>query len=304
MHVGIVSNSELFAPLAMTLAAQGLQVSLFYAPSPDPSVDRNVMALVSQMRLACTVEHHPSTDLYAWSKKNKPEVCFVVGYRHRIDLGRWSGDPLWFFNVHFGPLPQFRGPNPVFWQLKRGLPELGLSIHRLSARYDEGPLVWNKWLENQPHYTYRSVNLLFSQQCVEGCFWVLQHYINRLVLPAIPQEEQYSCYWKAPVLKDVLIDWSCMGAEEICHLIRACNPWNKGAITTVDGVELKVMDGRVAENASSETTPGAVVSDEDTLSVCCCDGKLLRINTVCINDCYVPAYHCGRWGLVSGKRLG
>jgi methionyl-tRNA formyltransferase len=303
MRIGIISNSDLFIPLAYTLATQRLQVLLYYAPSQDTIINQKVQGFISQLQLPCNQEQNIKTDLYRWLKENKPDVCFVVGYRHRINLERLAGCTSWIFNIHFGPLPEFRGPIPVFWQLKLGEPQIGLAIHRLSQQYDEGAVVWTKKIENLPHFNYQSVNQLFSQLCVEGCFYVLQLIMNRLPLPDLMQDATAACFMKKPTLQDVLIDWQKMSAMEICNLIRACNPWNKGAITSFKGQELKFMDGYVVENKTSETTAGTIVSDENTLQICCRDGKLLQVNTLYYNDCFIPTYHCRQWGLMKGQIL-
>ena len=44
-------------------------------------------------------------------------------------------------NLHCGKLPDFRGMPPAFWELYHGVPEVGVSVHAVSARLDEGP-VW------------------------------------------------------------------------------------------------------------------------------------------------------------------
>jgi methionyl-tRNA formyltransferase len=43
-------------------------------------------------------------------------------------------------NIHPSLLPNFRGPEPIFWQLRAGV-ELGVSLHQMDASYDTGPLI-------------------------------------------------------------------------------------------------------------------------------------------------------------------
>ena len=38
-------------------------------------------------------------------------------------------------------LPAYRGPAPVFWQLRNGEPELGVTLHRMSTELDAGPIL-------------------------------------------------------------------------------------------------------------------------------------------------------------------
>lgn len=41
-------------------------------------------------------------------------------------------------NIHHAPLPRYRGMMPTFWQMFQGEKSVGLTIHYMSARIDEG----------------------------------------------------------------------------------------------------------------------------------------------------------------------
>jgi methionyl-tRNA formyltransferase len=41
-------------------------------------------------------------------------------------------------NIHHAPLPRYKGMMPTFWQLYHGERELGVTIHTMSAKVDEG----------------------------------------------------------------------------------------------------------------------------------------------------------------------
>lgn len=45
------------------------------------------------------------------------------------------------FNVHFALLPKNRGPNPVQWSIIRGEEETGITVHIMTERLDDGPIV-------------------------------------------------------------------------------------------------------------------------------------------------------------------
>ncbi len=44
-------------------------------------------------------------------------------------------------NLHPSRLPEFRGPAPLFWQLRAGLRSVGVSLHGLTDELDSGPLL-------------------------------------------------------------------------------------------------------------------------------------------------------------------
>lgn len=50
----------------------------------------------------------------------------------------FSGPRFGAINLHCGKLPDYRGMPPAFWELYYGEPEVGVSVHAVSAKLDEG----------------------------------------------------------------------------------------------------------------------------------------------------------------------
>lgn len=48
---------------------------------------------------------------------------------------------LGFLNVHPSLLPAYRGPSPLFWTFRDGVRETGVTIHRMDAGADTGPIL-------------------------------------------------------------------------------------------------------------------------------------------------------------------
>lgn len=44
-------------------------------------------------------------------------------------------------NIHNGPLPRYRGVNPINWALTHREPEHGVTIHEITPGIDDGPIV-------------------------------------------------------------------------------------------------------------------------------------------------------------------
>jgi methionyl-tRNA formyltransferase len=44
-------------------------------------------------------------------------------------------------NLHCGKVPEFRGTPPAFWELYHGVESVGVTIHRVAARLDAGPIL-------------------------------------------------------------------------------------------------------------------------------------------------------------------
>jgi methionyl-tRNA formyltransferase len=305
IRIGIISNTDSFIPFTYTLAAQGLQVHVFFSPSPDVFVNQKVAAFIQQSKIPYTEERNTTKDIYQWLQNGNYDVCFMLGYAHLIKLDRIRSQTIRIFNIHFGPLPGFRGPVPVFWQLKKGAETVGLAIHELSPKFDDGPVVWQKNTPNLPHYNYQSVNDLLGRLCVEGVFYILQLLMQRMPLPHVNTINTPMAYQKRPGLNDVLIDWGGMTAADICNLIRAGNPWNKGALTFFKGQEVKLMDAVIVADFSDKGfSAGTIIADEQCLHIYCQDGRVLNINMLFFCDAFLPTYLGKTMGLVKGEKLG
>ena len=307
MRIGIIHNADLHIPLAYTLVAQKLQVYTFFSPSADGLINQKVYGFAAQYNLPLTEEKNNTEDLYRWLAKGNFDVCFILGYNKLINLQRLENCKTDIFNIHFGPLPAYKGAVPVFWQLKKGNLTVGLAIHRLSAKFDDGPVVWEKYTENLPQHNYQTLHLLFAQQCVEGAFYILNLLAQKLPLPNLSKKGAITGYQKRPTLADVMIDWKTMPATEICNLVRACNPWNKGALSLFKGTEIKLLDARVITptyQPPENVLPGTIVNDAETLHLICKDGHVMETNTIYLNDSFIPTYQAKQWGLLKGEKLG
>ncbi len=305
MKVGIVSNTDSFIPFSYALLSQAVSVHVFFSPPDNAIICQKVKAYILQSQLPFTEEKKIEKDLYQWLQNGNYEVCFVLGYKRLIRIDRLKNCPTAVFNIHFGLLPSFKGPVPVFWQLKMGMPHIGLSIHLLTQKFDDGPVVWLKEIPNQPHYNYQLVNDLFSQLCVEGVFYVLRFLINRFPVPFIDRSSVKPGYYKRPGLEQILIHWLQMSADEICNLIRACNPWNKGALTFFNQQEIKILDAEKITFTTSDNihaiVPGTILQHRQELQVVCINGEVLNITMLNINGAFLPARYAGEMGFIPGK---
>jgi methionyl-tRNA formyltransferase len=70
-----------------------------------------------------------------------PQVAIAACFLWRLPREACETPPLGILNVHPSLLPAGRGPEPVFWTLRRGEPVTGVTVHRVDAGFDTGPIV-------------------------------------------------------------------------------------------------------------------------------------------------------------------
>jgi len=301
MKAGVVSNSELCLPLLYFLKQCNIE-TIFYLGLHDASANLNlVLAFCNSNSIPVETEKEAS-QLYGWLNTNKPDFCFVFCYKKLIDVERLAGLRNRIFNIHPGRLPDYRGPNPVFWQLRNGESTLAITIHFISGRYDAGEIVWSKEINNEAHFSHGLVDYIFSNILVEGVQYILNTGVEGLLKSKVLQDESAEKYYKKPLLNDVFISWQTMHATNIVNLVRACNPWNKGAIAVCNNMEVKIVDAEALDK-NTLAPPGAIVDVTDGVQVACANNSLIRLNSLVINGIFVPARFADKFGFATGQQF-
>jgi len=302
MKIGIVSNSKICIPLLSYLNSIEAGVMLYFGKSAHADISINELTGFCRMNNTAFYAEDDKQELYNWQQMNEPEVIFIIGYAHKIEVEKLSDVPKGIFNIHFGKLPEYRGPSPVFWQLKNGEMQLGLAIHQLSDKLDSGAVVWEQSVKNEEYHTYSYINQVFSQLQVQGVSQILTQLNTKQTLTYKIQDKTVARYYKRPQSGDVMINWDTMDVKEIIDLIKACTAWNTGASTLINGYELKILD---AESASAEANniPGTISIVNNKFKVACTNNQALNINFFYINNTCIPARHAGFYGLKTGQKF-
>jgi methionyl-tRNA formyltransferase len=69
-----------------------------------------------------------------------PDLGVVVG-THILRRDLYSIPRLGCINLHLGAAPEFRGSSPAFYEMLEGVPEVGVTIHRVTDTLDGGDIL-------------------------------------------------------------------------------------------------------------------------------------------------------------------
>ncbi len=301
MRTGIVSNSTICLPLLHYLRSAGWNVVVF---SAEPAVNGKgtVDSFCAETGISCKHEKSSSQSLYDWVNEQRPDIIFVIGYNEIIRIKRFNTFMPVLYNVHFGHLPEYRGPNPVFWQLKNGSPSLAITIHSINDRLDAGAIAWKKEYPNEPFFSYGYVHQLMSHYLIEGVDHLLELQRLNHAVAVKAQDEQQAVYFSRPTPGDVCISWTAMNAVAICNLVKACNPWNNGAITSYNGFEVRIVDSEPAlPNAHMPHAPGTILDTSNVFLISCINNEVLHIHTLMVNGVLMPGRFAANYGFLKGQ---
>jgi folate-dependent phosphoribosylglycinamide formyltransferase PurN len=82
--------------------------------------------------------HHP--DALQRIRALHPDLAVVFGcYPLRREL--FAIPRLGTLNLHLGKAPEFRGSSPGFYEMLAGVPEVGVTVHRVDDGLDSGPIL-------------------------------------------------------------------------------------------------------------------------------------------------------------------
>lgn len=184
--------------------------------------------------------------------------CVVVSSYHRIlplDLLEKSQ----FINVHYAPLPEYRGRANVNWALINGEKFAGISIHKMVPGLDGGPIFYQEMIEITEQDTVTS--LYDRLNAIQGR--ELAGAVNRLLAgeEGAFQDESLATYCCTRLPEDGQIVWENETAA-IDRLIRALAPPYPGAFTWYEGRRLTIWNAKPVVDGPRYVgrTPGRVVA--------------------------------------------
>jgi len=122
------------------------------------------------------------------------------------------------FNMHPSLLPGFRGPEPIFWQMKLGS-ETGVSWHRVTAELDAGDVVAQSRVVLDEGADYDEICQALASKGSELMLTLLSE-IERGALHGTPQSEPLASYYPYPLADDFSID-TCWSAEHAFNFMSA-----------------------------------------------------------------------------------
>jgi methionyl-tRNA formyltransferase len=197
-----------------------------------------------------------------------PEVIVVAAYGKLLPPALLFGPRLGCVNVHASLLPRYRGAAPIVWAIARGERETGVTLMRMDAGMDTGPILLQRSVPIADDDTAGTLEPRLAELGADLLIDGLAR-LERGGMEARTQDESLAT--RAPRLhkEDAHLDFT-LPARRVCDLVRAMDP-RPGAFCLLAGEPLHVFRGRPAEGAGE---PGTVVSTDGDLVIACGGGAV------------------------------
>ncbi|HEX2732848.1 MAG TPA: formyltransferase family protein [Polyangiaceae bacterium] len=237
---------------ACLLARDGHQLS-FAALSPVPAPGRRRL----RRNVSCEILDPKSgaaefeERVEAAFERERPELLVSWFWTRRLPA-KWLRLVKEGFGVHPSLLPRHRGPNPYYWAIDSGDLETGVSVHRLTPRYDDGEVLARQ-------------SLTIAQRNA----WQLARALDRPGLALLrkttwefaagkpplgqPQDETLATWAPEPDESDVT-EWN-WSAQRVLRRIAALAPV-PGLHLEIEGLDLFVVAATPARESMATLEPG------------------------------------------------
>lgn len=166
----------------------------------------------------------------------RPECVVVSSYDRVLPADLLARCP--FVNVHYAPLPRFRGRANVNWAVINQEPSTAITIHKLEPGLDAGAILFQRLIPIGRHDTVADLYERLNELQFEHLGDTVARFLEGRE-PGEPQSEAAATYGCTRLPADGEIDWSADTAS-IAALVRGLAKPFPGAFTYVDGRRLVI----------------------------------------------------------------
>ncbi len=243
MKIVFFGTPEFVVPVLRAIAQEHEVVGVVTAP--DKAVGRKKVMTPNPVKIAAQELGIPMVSLEQLPEL-APDLCVVAAYNKIIPEKYLSIPRLGFLNIHPSLLPAYRGPSPVRSAILDGCAATGVSIIRLDAEMDHGPILAQEF--------WRIPSDAYAPFCEEELFRIgAQLLLRSLDNTPLSQDHTEATYTKKFTREDGRLDLT-RPAQDTVNRIRALadNP----------GTWITLPNGKTLNILRAHLTDGKVVLDE------------------------------------------
>ena len=201
-----------------------------------------------------------------------PDVGVVAAYGKLIPETLLALPRLGMINVHASLLPMYRGAAPIQRAIVDGHTETGVTIMRVVAALDAGPMLASVRRPIDPDETGSDLERDLAQLGAS----LLVDVMDRLAAGPVdeePQDERFVTYARRLTKQDGAIDWNAP-AQAIHNQVRGLYPWPH-AYASFNGERVIILRTALG-SVPGVALPGTVLdADGDGIRVATSDGQIV-----------------------------
>ena len=275
MQLAFAGTPDFAVPALDALVAAGHRIAAVYT-QPDRPAGRGRTLQASPVAQRAAALQLPlrqppkfTADVIEGLRELRVDALVVVAYGLILPAAALAAPRLGGFNIHASLLPRWRGAAPIQRAVLAGDRESGVTIMRMDAGLDTGPMLLTGKV---PIGADMTAGELHDALAPLGARLIVEALaaLERGALPDTPQPADGVTYAKKISKDEARLDWS-RPAAELARAVHGFNP-APGAWSELDGERVKILRAHAAPGRGA---PGTVLSaDAAGIHVATGDGAL------------------------------
>lgn len=204
-------------------------------------------------------------------KNLAPDLIVVIAYGKIIPQDILDIPLFGCINVHASLLPKYRGAACLNAPILNGDSETGITIMKMDAGLDTGPIIKQIKIALTDHETLENVHDKLANLGAQTLPETIKDFIAGKIKP-ITQADKKASYVKMLTKEDGRIHWQ-KPALEIERMIRGLSPWPGTYSLTNENKILKILKVQNKIGKDNSTTekyhPGHIFLNKDDLAIKC-----------------------------------
>jgi len=204
----------------------------------------------------------------------EPDLFVVASFTRILKPQTLSLAPLGVINVHPSLLPKNRGADPIFWAIRNGERQTGVTIHWMDPTLDTGPIMQQRSVVICDGMNSTELARILCNAGIEILAEALDQIEEGQARREVQNEEEASYF--PPASETVrTICWD-EHADSIIRLVRASSMLG-GAFASLNNLKVKVIGAEIMEQRI-EPNPGRVLAQSKNRAIVAC-----RDAAVCVH---------------------
>lgn len=203
----------------------------------------------------------------------QPDIILVSCYARLIPQSILSIAKIGTFNLHPSLLPYFRGPTPLFWQLRAGVSDFGVTLHRMNSEFDTGNILSQKKVEIHDGINKDEATKLLANAGSKLILDFLDD-VGKNNIHEVAQNNALSSYQSYPTKNDYTVStlWS---AKRIYNFINGYKENGVSFLCEVNGHNFKLVDAlSYQDGAYNNMGDKKIVIEGELITFACQSGYI------------------------------
>lgn len=228
--LALFTDSMLAVPLLQNLFNQNRLACIVVTENQYSPETAQLIQLAKQMNIPLfSYDSAHESPLFLGLDESQANVGVAFFFNRKLSDAVVNYFSEQMFNLHPGTLPQYRGANPIYWQLRNGEASLNFALHKVTSVLDAGDIALQLPIPIHPFETAMSVSHKVAQQAP----MLIEQFIQSLQQGSViwtPPSSAPSWQARRVSEQDLMIDWHRDASLQVVNMARAGNPIHGGAL--------------------------------------------------------------------------